>query len=82
MACTLDLVTRHGRALACFPFLLSEGSAYPDVMIFTGMMAAPSAGKGAGAVRRCSRQPAVQRVEDPWVAAERVNVTLGKPGGD
>jgi hypothetical protein len=39
VVCTLDLVMRHGRVSACSPFLLNEGSAYPDVMIFSGMMA-------------------------------------------
>jgi len=59
VVCTLDLVTRHGRVSACSPFLLNEGSAYPNIMIFSGMMAVPSDGKGAGTVRRGSRHPAV-----------------------
>lgn len=40
------------------PFLLNEGPTYLNVMIRNGMMAVPSAGKGAGAIVRVVCRPA------------------------
>jgi len=65
MVCTLDLLTRIGRVSACLPFPTSRRPACPNVMIASGLMAVPPVVAGAGALRRCPRQPAVMSMTAP-----------------
>jgi len=65
VVCNPDLRTRYGRVSACLPFPVSRGSACPNVMIASGSMAVPPVAAGAGAVRRCLRQPAVLSMTAP-----------------